>query len=506
MTCRCVPPCAALTMALSSALSAQVLPTAPVGRKVGYVLDSGPLHNPGAAPRTLFAREIAVPSSAWMRLHFSDVSLAPGSALVITSAVDAESQVLDAATLQLWSRATAYFNGDTLLLELVAAPGSAENRVAMTYLEADPGVVPSIPGEARVRGAPGTCGICGSDERTPSSQAWAGRLMPVGCTASIFCEDSTVVSAGHCMAQGMVVQFNVPPSTPGCAVVHPSIADQFPVTLIHSQNLAAGADWAILSTGVNTLGQSAYERQRDLRRFAQDVAATGQSAALWGYGMDTSCTRTQTQQFSPGDITGRTATTYRFSNDIRNGSSGSALVVAGRIVGVVTHCNSSCTNTATRHDVHDFTVARNGMALCDDTYTISIASEGAVGIPVGVTPVDASGAGDGVTPFSRTYTHFTPLALTAPTHAGDACFTGWTINGAPVETATLAFTVTGAASAIARYAPCCGCDWNRSRVLDSQDLFEYLDSFFAGTADFDRNGATTSSDFFAFLACFFAGC
>jgi hypothetical protein len=50
----------------------------------------------------------------------------------------------------------------------------------------------------------------------------------------------------------------------------------------------------------------------------------------------------------------------------------------------------------------------------------------------------------------------------------------------------------------------CACDWNSNDGVGSDDFFAFLDSFFAGDADFNFDGVTDSQDFFDFLGCFFA--
>lgn len=62
---------------------------------------------------------------------------------------------------------------------------------------------------------------------------------------------------------------------------------------------------------------------------------------------------------------------------------------------------------------------------------------------------------------------------------------------------TIAFVAT-----LPRPAP--NADWNRSGVFSTQDIFDYLASWFTGAADFNRDGATDVSDIFDFLSAWFA--
>lgn len=325
----------------------------PVGEFQAYTLDSGSIPNPVDQTATVFQHQVQIGNAAWLRVFFgAGVSLEGSSFIRITSLLDNEVQELDAAALTMWSNSTAYFNGDAVLVELVAAPQTT-NRLVIDQIATE--IVFGFP-----RGSPGQCGICGTDDRMPSNQVWTARLLPAGCTATIINASSCMVSAGHCIGGSMVVQFNVPNSTAGCGIVNPPAADQFPVLVTDFVNGGVGNDWSVFTTGTNNIGETAFERYGVLRQISTTVASTGQTATLTGYGVDDTCTLSQTQQTANGPISSVQGSLYTFSIDLRGGNSGSSLQVGGLIVGIATHC--PCPNIATRIDLATFVAARE--ALC----------------------------------------------------------------------------------------------------------------------------------------------
>jgi hypothetical protein len=330
----------------------------PVGEVRDYRVESGLLSNDTGDFAVVYGATVTIENAAWLRLFFHDAELPAGSFIRMTSALDGEFQELDASDLAMWDNSSAYFNGDTVYLELIAAPRTARNLIRIDRVGTE------ILSGPRSCGGDG-CGICGADDRVPSSELWTGRLMPVGCTASIWSEESCLVSAGHCAQSGLVVQFNVPASSGNCNPNNPPVADQFPITSFQFQNGGIGADWSVMIPGTNNLGQKPYERYGVLRPISATLANPGNPATVFGYGIDDDQnTRSQTQQTHTGTISGRASTYYTFNVDITYGNSGSALLVGNQIVGIVTHCSYSCLNYATRVDLTGFANARNN--LCPD--------------------------------------------------------------------------------------------------------------------------------------------
>ncbi len=284
--------------------------------------------------------DLTLPGVAWLRPHLVGTILPEGTTLRITSLTDGAEQVFDSAMLDVWEGCGAYFNGDTLRLEVVSpvplAAGGA--LLQITAVEVSP--------PFDERGGPGEIGICGNDDRQPSTEVWVARLMPAMCSSSIICANSTALSAGHCAQGNMVLQFRVPPTQANCTIVMPPPEDQFPATLAASQNNGVGADWSVFTTGTNTLGQTAFGRMGSYGLISSSPIPAGSPATIFGYGQDLTCARQYTQQSSPGAINSASATTVFHTCDIRVGNSGSPIVVNGRVVGVATHA-SDCSNICT---------------------------------------------------------------------------------------------------------------------------------------------------------------
>ena len=123
-----------LALAVSNA-SAQVgeMPT----QNVPYEFDSGWHQNEGTAPEVIISFPVVHNGATWLRLYFEETQLSgnandgSGSLLRITALRDGSIQELSSRHLDQWQNSSAYFNGDTVLVEVVAQPGTGWNRIAM---------------------------------------------------------------------------------------------------------------------------------------------------------------------------------------------------------------------------------------------------------------------------------------------------------------------------------------------------------------------------------------
>ncbi len=328
-------------------------------------LDSGVVANSGRERAVVYSETVRVPGAVWLRLDFGEVVLASGtsdssapddsaaaetgggSILRLTSLLDGGVQYLNQRHIEQWQHTSAYFNGDAVLVELLAYPGSGPNRVtvrSLTYAEFDP-----PPGG-------GDRTICGPfDDRQISNDPRIGRGWTMDadarCSAWLVQDcNRCLITAGHCFASNLQqVHFNVPLSNPDGSINHPSPSDQYvidPDSWSYA-NLDVGNDWAHFGCLPNpNTGLTPYEAQLTFFEITlAPPAATGQPIRVTGFGAvdledpppPREWNRAQTTHVGP--LVAASGSILRHGVDTSSGNSGSPMIdeANGRVFGIHTH-------------------------------------------------------------------------------------------------------------------------------------------------------------------------
>lgn len=335
---------------LVGAPGAQAVPGS--SRRVSLHVDSGWVFHPRTVaaaeglPAVVFERLVSVPGAAWLRLEYGAVVLSgtadrggDGSFLRITSLQDGHAQTQHAVHVGQWRDTSAYFNGDAVLLEILAHPGTGRNRIRLDAVVA--GV------------APATDSICGpTDDRVLSNDRRAGRNQPAGCTSWILDDCShCLLTAGHCASGLQVVQFNVPLSSASGSIRHPPPSDQYaldPVSLQGNGGMGYGNDWTYFGLFPNSnTGMTAWEAQGRVafRLASSPPAARGQSLRVTGYGSVTSPvspTWHLVQKTHAGPYVNLFGTALSYATDTTTGNSGSPVIdeSTGDAIGI--HAHAGC--------------------------------------------------------------------------------------------------------------------------------------------------------------------
>jgi V8-like Glu-specific endopeptidase len=355
-----VPLAAACAMAAAlfcTPASGQIAPLS--SRQAPIALDSGPVSHPGdpavdaGSPQVVFAADVHIPGATWLRLNFDEATLSgdagagSGSYLVVTSVLDGASQRLDAASVRDWNYTSAYFNGDTVIVEMYAYPATGPSRLVMSEVTA---------------GEPQPESICGTtDDRLPSNDARQGRLVPIGCTAWLIERGdcgNRFLTAGHCIANSTsnaVVQFNVPFSNANGSLNHPPPQHQYsvPAGQIQSNGGAGvGNDYATFFSAVN--GNTGLTPRQAQGGGAYRLAAAAPPAAgqvrIAGYGVRDGSAPipfewNQIQKIHAGPYTDKSGTSIRYTVDTTGGNSGSPVVDTATGLAIGIHTHGGCTST-----------------------------------------------------------------------------------------------------------------------------------------------------------------
>ena len=353
MTCRAGLVGIAVVLCSSAAARAQQPLPAPLDSiQIPIAVDSGAVSNESGAAEVVFATVVKVADAPWLRLSFEkaelsgDSALGSGAYLRLTALRDGALQTLDANGLRRWSDTSAYFNGDAVLVELVAHGGTGVNRLVMSEVTA--GVtLPSV-----------DASICGNtDDRQLSSDPRVGRLLPVGCTAWLVDDcNHCVLTAGHCMTgtdfSNYVLEFNVPLSNAEGTIVMSAPEDQYPVangSVQSNGGQGVGQDWAYFGVQPNeNTGLMPFEAQGAVFALApQAPAPAGQQIRITGNGSVAPPTPLEwnlVQKTHTGPYVSLSGTELRYRTDTTGGNSGSPVIdeSTGQAIGIHTHggCNA----------------------------------------------------------------------------------------------------------------------------------------------------------------------
>ncbi len=346
----------------------QTLP--PPSHEVSVSADSGFCDN-GDGYCTVWSKTLTVEGANWLQLHFGAVVLTEGelqsSKLKITSLKDGAVQFLDSESCAQWRNKSAFFNGDSVKVELVAHEGAERNRVLVEMITA--GDNPGPPQQS----------VCGSvDDRQLSNDVRVGRTNN-GCSAWLF-DDRTncMITAGHCTPGMNTVFFNVPLSNGNGSLNFPPPSDQYAVDpdSVQFQNAGVGDDWCYFGCFNNsTTGLSPFEAQGDSFELAAPNSNTfdaSDSIRITGFGVTSSPvnpTFNQAQKTHAGPFVSFSGTALRYEADTTGGNSGSPVIDALTDVayGVHTHggCNSFGGNSGTGYNHPDFLAAvANPQGIC----------------------------------------------------------------------------------------------------------------------------------------------
>ena len=316
--------------------------------------DSGLIRNDSDDNEVIYTDVIHQPGAAWIRLSLAGTVLGNGSLIRVHSLRDGEVQHLDQSELQQWSWTSAYFNGNSVIVEMVAGGGTT-NRLVIDEISWDEG--------EESRGGEPYCGFCEEDDREPYVDYAICRILgsTYTCTGVIVDDQSHLITAGHCMEDGtaLVCQFGVPDSNNDCTINHPPVQDQFPVVTWYCSIAGVGEDWAAVVLGTNGDGDRPYDLYGTHHEMATSMPGGTPTIQVVGYGDDLDeCTRADTLQESYGPLVAVQPTSLEFEADVTFGNSGSPIMQVGtnRILGLATHC--PCPNLGTRIDHPGFVVAR----------------------------------------------------------------------------------------------------------------------------------------------------
>ena len=335
-------------------------------------IDSGVVSNIGSVPSVVFSTIVASDDASWIQVSFDEAKLggsrANGNATLVrmTSLTDGAVQTLDSTTIEQWHMHSAFFNGDAVLVEVIAFPGTGPNRLRIRG---------GIAGEP-LASQRSICG--GVDDRVPITDQRVARALPsVSCSAFMINDcHHCFVSNSNCSSLTHWLQFNVPLSTPSGTAVNPPPEDQYAVDTTSKQGGFTGGPWLYFAVYPNAdtglTPDEAYGVGFDIGA----VPAPSATLRVSGYGTavaPVSPTWNRVLRSSTGPLDAVTGSILEFSVDTSPGNLGSVIIdeSTGLAVGLSAgptsggDCDLGASNFGTGLDNPDFQAAlANPLGRC----------------------------------------------------------------------------------------------------------------------------------------------
>ncbi|SDE89253.1 Por secretion system C-terminal sorting domain-containing protein [Dyadobacter soli] len=241
-----------------------------------------------------FLTQVSWSNTSFLRLYFKGTQLG-GSSFLVLEGTDGARQELRSGDLDNWRYSSAYFNGQSVNVSLVAAPGD-RNTVSISSIKVGNGSA-RIAGQV-VQSTKTSSGQAPfSAARSASSYPYAsavgrftngseshgtGWIAPNGAIVT-----SSIIHTNYILNQSYdVIEFNVPPSN-GTTVNHPSPEDQYPVSTANNvqestivpykyleQLTSIYAGYAIIPPLANSTGLKPGERQQEYFRIARNPTSS----------------------------------------------------------------------------------------------------------------------------------------------------------------------------------------------------------------------------------------
>jgi hypothetical protein len=278
----------------------------------------------------------------FLQIHFSSYNLDKAYLKIFAPDNPDAYQILDKKSIDEYSGYSSVFSTSVLIIEVYST-----NPTKDVFYQVDK--IISRKGATKIKT------ICGVDNRVLSTDVRVARMFAGGgCTAWLM-SNGSLLTAGHCVSDNwgvlnlgtnVIVEFNVPVSTPGGVTVPSAPQDQYVIDVASVEfeltgadgttSCKAGQDWAIFEVFDNaTTGLQPVMAQGDFFRPTTLTPSSTSNIRITGHGNDSNgpnqnwrAQQTSSDNYDSRVNNGANGIYYRYETDTEGANSGSPVIKA----------------------------------------------------------------------------------------------------------------------------------------------------------------------------------